>query len=48
MGKPIANGHPISLVVTTQEIADSFAATGASYFNTVCHDKKLFQVKLYS
>ena len=35
MGKPIANGHPVSLVVTTQEIADSFYATGASYFNTV-------------
>lgn len=34
MGKPIANGHPVSLVVTTQEIADSFYATGASYFNT--------------
>ncbi|XP_028414643.1 ethanolamine-phosphate phospho-lyase-like isoform X1 [Dendronephthya gigantea] len=34
MGKPIANGHPISLVVTTQEIADSFGSTGATYFNT--------------
>ena len=35
MGKPIANGHPVSLVVTTQEIADSFRQTGAVYFNTV-------------
>jgi ethanolamine-phosphate phospho-lyase len=35
MGKPIANGHPVSLVVTTQEIADSFRETGAVYFNTV-------------
>ena len=39
MGKPIANGHPISLVVTTQEIADSLHATGASYFNTVSSNK---------
>jgi hypothetical protein len=35
MGKPIGNGHPISLIVTTQEIADSFGACGATYFNTV-------------
>ncbi|CAB4018494.1 5-phosphohydroxy-L-lysine phospho-lyase [Paramuricea clavata] len=34
MGKPIGNGHPISLIVTTQEIADSFGACGATYFNT--------------
>lgn len=35
MGKPIANGHPVSLVVTTSEIADSFVAKGPNYFNTV-------------
>jgi len=34
MGKPMGNGHPISCVVTTQEIADSFAKTGVEYFNT--------------
>lgn len=31
----MGNGHPVGAVVTTQEIADSFAATGVSYFNTV-------------
>jgi 4-aminobutyrate aminotransferase-like enzyme/Ser/Thr protein kinase RdoA (MazF antagonist) len=33
MGKPIANGHPVGAVVTTREIADSFA-NGMEYFNT--------------
>ncbi|GAB6018817.1 hypothetical protein CHUAL_000478 [Chamberlinius hualienensis] len=34
LGKPVGNGHPVSVVVTTPEIADSFAATGMEYFNT--------------
>ncbi|MEE4270371.1 MAG: aminotransferase class III-fold pyridoxal phosphate-dependent enzyme [Thermoanaerobaculales bacterium] len=33
LGKPIGNGHPMAAVVTTPEIADSFA-TGMEYFNT--------------
>jgi 4-aminobutyrate aminotransferase-like enzyme len=33
LGKPIGNGHPLGAVVTTKEIADSFA-TGMEYFNT--------------
>ncbi|PIE79535.1 MAG: alanine--glyoxylate aminotransferase [Chloroflexi bacterium] len=33
MGKPIGNGHPLAAVVTTREIADSFA-NGMEYFNT--------------
>ena len=33
MGKPIANGHPMGAVVTTREIARSFA-NGMEYFNT--------------
>jgi 4-aminobutyrate aminotransferase-like enzyme/Ser/Thr protein kinase RdoA (MazF antagonist)/murein DD-endopeptidase MepM/ murein hydrolase activator NlpD len=33
MGKPIGNGHPLGAVVTTPEIAASFA-TGMEYFNT--------------
>jgi len=33
LGKPIANGHPMSAVVTTPEIAESFN-TGMEYFNT--------------
>jgi 4-aminobutyrate aminotransferase-like enzyme/Ser/Thr protein kinase RdoA (MazF antagonist) len=33
MGKPIGNGHPIGAVVTTPEIARSFAS-GMEYFNT--------------
>jgi 4-aminobutyrate aminotransferase-like enzyme/Ser/Thr protein kinase RdoA (MazF antagonist) len=33
LGKPIGNGHPLAAVVTTREIADSFAG-GMEYFNT--------------
>ncbi|HSE75624.1 MAG TPA: aminotransferase class III-fold pyridoxal phosphate-dependent enzyme, partial [Dongiaceae bacterium] len=33
MGKPIGNGHPMAAVVTTEEIAESFA-NGMEYFNT--------------
>jgi 4-aminobutyrate aminotransferase-like enzyme len=33
LGKPIGNGHPLGAVVTTQEIAESFA-NGPEYFNT--------------
>jgi 4-aminobutyrate aminotransferase-like enzyme/Ser/Thr protein kinase RdoA (MazF antagonist) len=33
MGKPIGNGHPIGAVVTTREIAESFA-TGMEFFST--------------
>ncbi|HWQ10318.1 MAG TPA: aminotransferase class III-fold pyridoxal phosphate-dependent enzyme, partial [Holophaga sp.] len=34
LGKPIGNGHPMAAVVTTQEIAESFAAAGMEYFST--------------
>jgi 4-aminobutyrate aminotransferase-like enzyme len=33
MGKPIGNGHPLSALVTTREIASSFN-NGLEYFNT--------------
>ncbi len=33
MGKPIGNGHPLSAVVTTREIADSFD-NGMEFFST--------------
>ncbi|MFD1157305.1 aminotransferase class III-fold pyridoxal phosphate-dependent enzyme [Roseovarius aestuarii] len=33
MGKPIGNGHPLGVLVTTHEIADSFAQ-GPEYFST--------------
>ncbi len=33
LGKPIGNGHPLGAVVTTKEIAASFA-NGMEYFNT--------------
>jgi 4-aminobutyrate aminotransferase-like enzyme/Ser/Thr protein kinase RdoA (MazF antagonist) len=33
LGKPIGNGHPLGAVVTTPEIANSFA-NGMEYFNT--------------
>ena len=31
----MGNGHPISAVITTQEIADAFENTKVAYFNTV-------------
>ncbi len=34
MGKPIGNGHPMSAVITTSEIAESFARTGMEFFST--------------
>src|SRR5262249_58423914 len=33
LGKPIGNGHPIGAVVTTHEIAESFA-NGMEFFST--------------
>ncbi|MBL0739893.1 aminotransferase class III-fold pyridoxal phosphate-dependent enzyme [Chryseolinea lacunae] len=33
IGKPIGNGHPLAVVVTTQAIADAFK-NGMEYFNT--------------
>ncbi|MBK8906238.1 MAG: aminotransferase class III-fold pyridoxal phosphate-dependent enzyme [Anaerolineaceae bacterium] len=33
LGKPIGNGHPLAAVITTPEIAESFA-NGMEYFNT--------------
>lgn len=35
MGKPMGNGHPMSCVVTTPEVAKAFASSGMEYFNTV-------------
>lgn len=35
MGKPIGNGHPMSCVVTTKEVAEGFMSSGMDYFNTV-------------
>lgn len=35
MGKPIGNGHPMSCVVTTKEVAEAFMSSGMEYFNTV-------------
>lgn len=34
MGKPIGNGHPMSCVVTTREVAEAFTSSGMEYFNT--------------
>ena len=34
LGKPMGNGHPVSAVITTKEVADSFKKTGVAYFNT--------------
>ncbi|XP_033839091.1 ethanolamine-phosphate phospho-lyase [Periophthalmus magnuspinnatus] len=34
MGKPIGNGHPLSCVVTTKEVAEAFMKSGMEYFNT--------------
>lgn len=37
VAKPMGNGHPVGAVVTTPRIAESFTATGVTYFNTVIH-----------
>ncbi|XP_052005782.1 ethanolamine-phosphate phospho-lyase [Xyrauchen texanus] len=34
MGKPIGNGHPMSCVITTREVAEGFMSSGMEYFNT--------------
>jgi ethanolamine-phosphate phospho-lyase len=34
LGKPMGNGHPVSAVVTTREVAASFYNAGGSWFNT--------------
>uniref|UniRef100_A0A336KSD8 CSON014491 protein n=1 Tax=Culicoides sonorensis TaxID=179676 RepID=A0A336KSD8_CULSO len=34
LAKAIGNGHPVGIVITTDEIATSFYKTGVSYFNT--------------
>ncbi|KAK7003656.1 ethanolamine-phosphate phospho-lyase [Biomphalaria glabrata] len=34
LGKPMGNGHPLSAVITTKEIAASFEGCGVEYFNT--------------
>ncbi|XP_061089822.1 5-phosphohydroxy-L-lysine phospho-lyase [Conger conger] len=34
MGKPMGNGHPLSCLVTTREVAAAFTANGVEYFNT--------------
>ena len=33
LGKPIGNGHPLGVLVTTREIADSFAEGAGIFFN---------------
>jgi len=35
IGKPMGNGHPISAVITTKNIADSYWKIALGYFNTV-------------
>lgn len=40
MGKPIGNGHPMSCVITTREVAESFMSSGMEYFNTVRTKRK--------
>lgn len=42
IGKPMGNGHPISAVVTTREIADAFEDTKVAYFNTVIIFQQFF------
>lgn len=43
----MGNGHPVSAVVTTKEIAEKFASSGVEYFNTVSN-KLLIIVSLYT
>ncbi len=50
VAKPMGNGPPVGAVVTTPKIAERFAATGVSYFNTVSihnnyqHYEYIFQI----
>lgn len=39
IGKPMGNGHPVSAVVTTKEVADSLFRKTPGYFNTVIHKR---------
>merc|ERR1719289_648290 len=34
IGKPFGNGHPVSALITTEEIAVAMEKTGVAYFNT--------------
>ena len=45
IGKPLGNGHPVSAVATTRELADKFASNGVEYFNTVCLQGGCFNFK---
>lgn len=48
MGKPIGNGHPMSCVVTTREVAEAFMSSGMEYFNTVrAYFKNTGKIKAY-
>lgn len=35
MGKPMGNGHPVSCVITTPEIAEAFTKRQDDFFSTV-------------
>ena len=43
-GEAMGNGHPVSAVVTTKEIAASFGKCGMTYFNTVWIYANLFKL----
>ena len=47
IAKPMGNGHPVGAVITTPRIADSFAATGVQYFNTVSIFYIIIQAKQF-
>lgn len=48
MGKPIGNGHPLSCVVTTKEVAEAFMSEGMEYFNTVRTQTTSLSYSFYS
>lgn len=35
IGKPMGNGHPVSAVIITKEVAEKLSESGLHYFNTV-------------
>lgn len=42
----MGNGHPVAAVITTSEIAESFADTRIGYFNTVSYLLKFLECDL--
>lgn len=45
VGKPLGNGHPMAMVVTTKEIADSIGEFNSTVSGIYCKDFGMFHYK---